>query len=658
MSAIADSIATELQDRIAAELRDRRGYSSAAFPKQIESGDGQAVIEALVFFADPTDLIQQFDDLHTVLANRFSSASSEARSRALGFLIDFNVALRSFLPAWNLRNSDLHGGRAIDPAAIDAVATKARNLLEHLEQEASTEAAAILEIRRADAEARLTAEAAAVPSGMAAALASDSLTAHADNLSAAVGASNLRKLAERRASGDSLTELGNDYAIFLGHTMYVGMSFVTSNPVLVDIAWVADPNTWCPVIDAVVAANPDADESELARLATLEVVLANMRLLRPIFLLTGGKMGYVSLQVDPKMHSDHESMIADATSLYDELSRRLGGGVPNVVFKLPATKAGLIACRRITSGGTGVNITVNFAMFQQLPFAQAIHEGQAIASYLTEMNGRLAYPVRDELLTRLDEFKALGVSESQVRTAAAWSGVAVTRRLHRLLNEKKFDLSRVRPLIASLRWYDGEGYEALPNPCPDVMECAGVSVITIFPNIRHALDELDDIEWRPSAIDDEVAAEHLDILKESELFKQAYYVSDTQWVSDDSAFAPKFEITLDDEEATAAFVPVGATLAEFGGVYDVFVRRLLGRRALLALSSEDDGRAPDRGRLQTVLTDPLADTVFAGLEIANTASTDPGIAGLLKSEAVRAAVDSAGQPAAKIHELALARHSQ
>jgi hypothetical protein len=658
VSAIADSIATELQDRIAAELRDRRRYSSAAFPERIESGDGPAVIEALVFFADPTDLGQQFDDLHPVLASRFSSASSEARSRALDFLIDFNVALRSFLPAWNLRNGDLHGDRAIDQSALDKVAAKARNLLENLEQEAPTEAAAILELRRADAEARLTAEAAADPTAMAAALTGDSLTAHADNLSAAVGASDLRKLAELRAAGDSLTELGNDYAIFLRHTMYVGMSFVTSNPVLVDIAWVADPNTWCPVIDAVVAANLDADESELARLATLEVVLANMRLLRPIFLLTGGKMGYVSLQVNPKMHGDHESMIADATSLYDELSRRLGGGVPNVVFKLPATKAGLIACRRITSGGTGVNITVNFAMFQQLPFAQGIHEGQALASYLTEMNGRLAYPVRDELLTRLDEFKARGVSESQVRAAAAWSGVAVTRRLHRLLNEKGFDLSRVRPLIASLRWYDGEGYESLPNPCPDVMECAGVSVITIFPNIRHALDELDNIEWRPSAIGDDVAAEHLDILKESELFKQAYFVGDSNWVSDDSAFAPDFQMSLDDEEATAAFVPVSATLAEFGWVYDVFVRRLFGRRALLALKSARDGQAPDPGHLRTALTDPLADTVIAGLEIANTAGADTGIAGMLKSEEVRAAVKSAGQPAAKIHELALARHSR
>ncbi len=650
MSAIADTIAAELQDR--------RGSSPTTMLEQVDSGDGSAVIETLVFFSDPTEFVNQATDLLAVLGSRFPAATSEARSTSMEFLLDFAVALRSFLPAWNLRNTDLHGSNALDLAAVDAVAGRTTSLLARIEQDAPTEAAAILDHRRSDAEARLTAEAAADPARMASALADDSLATHADNLSATVGSSNLRQLAELRASGGSLTELGNDYAIFLRHTMYVGMSFVTSNPVLVDIAWAADPDTWCPVIDAVIEANPDADESELARRATLEVVLANMRMLRPIFLLTGGKMGYVSLQVNPKMHGDPESMIADATSLYDELSRRLGGGVPNVVFKLPATKAGLIACRHITSRGVGVNITVNFAMFQQLPFAQAINEGEALASYLTEMNGRLAYPVRDELLTRLDEFKARGVSESQVQTAAAWSGVAVARRLHRLLNDKGIDLSRVRPLIASLRWYDGDGYEALPNPCPDVIDCAGVSVITIFPNIRHALDEVDNIEWRPSAIDDNVADEHLEILKESELFKQAYYVGDSNWMSDDSTFAPDFELSLEDEASTAAFVPVSATLAEFGGVYDIFVRRLLGRRALLTLSGADKGQFPDPGNLLTTLTDPLADTVITGLEIAVTATAGPGIAGMLKSDEVRAAVKSAGEPAAKMYELALERHSQ
>jgi len=546
----------------------------------------------------------------------------------------------------------MHGDAALDPGDVAEVATATRDLLAKLAAGAADEAAAIVQRRRADALARLTAEVAADPAGEAARLAGGSLADFVDRISASVESSHLRRLAERRAAGDTITELGNDYAIFLQHTMYVGMSFVTSNPVLVDVAWVADPDTWSPVVDAIIGANPDADESELARLATLEVVLANMRLLRPIFLLTGGKMGYVSLQVNPKKHGDHESMIADATALYAELSRRFDGGVPNVVFKLPGTNAGLTACRHVTSRGIGVNITVNFAMFQQLPFATAIHEGAALASYLTEMNGRLAYPVRDELLAKLDELAAGGISEPQVRAAAAWSGVAVTRRLHQLLSAKGYDLSRVRPLIASLRWYEGAGHETLPDPCPDVIDCAGVSVITIFPNVRHALDAMGSIEWRNDAVAEAVEAGHLEILKSSELFKQAYFVGDSEWVADDREFAPDSEIRLEDEAATVGFVPINATLTEFGGVYDVFVRRLQGRSALLAL-----GAAINLDDLRTALTDPLPGTVAAGLELAASA-TVAGIGALLREDDVKEAVSAAGDAAAALHQKALDLHSQ
>lgn len=657
MSVSAESISADLQARIADELSQRRGFSPGDFREQVESGQGPAAIESLLFFVEPADFAAQTGELLEALAAGFADGTSSTQSLVLDFLVDLGVGLRSFLPMWNLRRSDRHGDGALDSETVARVAGAARDLLTRLESGAGPEAAAILERRRAGAVARLTAEAAADPAGEAARLAGDTLADFVDRIAATIESSNLRRLAELRAAGGTITELGNDYAIFLQHTMYVGMSFVTSNPVLVDIAWAADPATWSPVVDSIIAANPGADESELARLSTLEVVLANMRLLRPIFLLTGGKMGYVSLQVNPKKHGDHESMIADATALYEELSRRFDGGVPNVVFKLPATNAGLTACRHVTSRGIGVNITVNFAMFQQLPFARAIHEGVALASYLTEMNGRLAYPVRDELLTKLDELATRGISEGQVRVAAAWSGVAVTRRLHRLLSEKGYDLSRVRPLIASLRWYEGEVHAMLSDPCPDVIDCAGVSVITIFPNVRHALDGLDGIEWRARAVEEDVEAEHLEILKSSELFKQAYFVGDSDWIGDDTAFAPKFEIRLDDETSTAAFAPVRATLTEFGGVYDVFVRRLLGRKALLALGSSGGAEGIDLDNLRTVLTDPLPGTVEAGLELVGNAAAADGIGELLRGDEVEAAVAAAGEAAANLHQKALGRHT-
>lgn len=129
------------------------------------------------------------------------------------------------------------------------------------------------------------------------------------------------------------------------------------------------------MVDGIIATNVSASADSIAKRTTLEIIFANMELLRPIFLLTQGRMGCVSLQVNVKMHNDAEAMRRDVLALYEELTTKLHGVVPNVVFKLPATKAGLEACQSLTKLGRGVNITASFGLFQQLAFARAIDKG-------------------------------------------------------------------------------------------------------------------------------------------------------------------------------------------------------------------------------------------------------------------------------------------
>jgi hypothetical protein len=93
------------------------------------------------------------------------------------------------------------------------------------------------------------------------------------------------EIAELRAEGKTRSEFSNDYAAFLPYALHLGASFVTCNPPLVDIAWQADPRRWNAVADRLLAADPTAGGDDLARQLTLEVVLSNMHLLRPIFLL-------------------------------------------------------------------------------------------------------------------------------------------------------------------------------------------------------------------------------------------------------------------------------------------------------------------------------------------------------------------------------------
>jgi hypothetical protein len=290
-------------------------------------------------------------------------------------------------------------------------------------------------------------------------------------------------------------------------------------------------------------------------------------------------MGCVCFQVNPHNHGDAQAMITDAVYVYETLRDRFGGQVPNIVFKLPGTRAGLEACRALTRRGIGVTITVNFGMFQHIPFAMAIRDGQSIYSNLVEMNGRLAFPVRDELLGKLDELAEHGIDEAQARTAAAWSGVAVIKRAQSLLNERRYDLSQVKTLVASLRIYRGDLHKELPSAFPDVTEIIGTSILSVYPNVRRAFDAQAEVWLAPQQMASPVPENVLETLTHSEIFKQAYYVADQEWVpNEDERFRPDYELTLEDEAGTAAWQPVHDTLSSFSASYDQTVERIQRRR--------------------------------------------------------------------------------
>jgi transaldolase len=282
------------------------------------------------------------------------------------------------------------------------------------------------------------------------------------------------------------------------------------------------------------------------------VVEHNCILLRDIFLATEGERGYVSLQVNPKNHFDGDEMVREVMSLYEELEDRLQG-IPNVVFKLPATSAGLLAAGKLTQEGIGVTITVNFSVFQTLEFARVIASGNAPVSFIALMNGRVAYPIRDELADKGIE----GGAE-----AAQRAGVEVARKSYRLMYVPEseggmgINPGKVRLLIASLRNYDGW--------IPDISELWGCPVITIFPDIRRAFDERKR-EFRPYTIKEKTPDDALSILRSSEIFRQAW------WVECDSVdYRPERKLSLDENESGALleWPSVRNTLGQFISLYE------------------------------------------------------------------------------------------
>jgi len=78
-------------------------------------------------------------------------------------------------------------------------------------------------------------------------------------------------------------------------------------------------------------------------------------LFKPVYSTTGGKDGFVSLEVNPLLAYDTVPTIAEAKKLWDRVNQ------PNLMIKIPATKEGIPAVRKAIAAGINVNVTLIFS---------------------------------------------------------------------------------------------------------------------------------------------------------------------------------------------------------------------------------------------------------------------------------------------------------
>lgn len=132
-----------------------------------------------------------------------------------------------------------------------------------------------------------------------------------------------------------------------------GLRGITSNPTIFEKA-IARSQDYDRELAALARQGKSATEIYLD-LATEDIQQAT-DLLRPVYEQTAGADGYVSLEVSPYLSNDTDATAREARKLWRRVNR------PNLMIKIPATKAGLPAITQSIARGINVNVTLIFSL--------------------------------------------------------------------------------------------------------------------------------------------------------------------------------------------------------------------------------------------------------------------------------------------------------
>ncbi|MCL4863585.1 MAG: transaldolase [Caldilineaceae bacterium] len=145
-----------------------------------------------------------------------------------------------------------------------------------------------------------------------------------------------------------------------------GLTGVTSNPTIFQQA-ITKSSAYQADLRRLVA---DGYETKhvFEALAVADIQAA-ADVLRPVYEATSRHDGYVSIEVAPDLAYDADATIAEARRLFTSVNR------PNVMIKVPATKAGLAAIRQLISEGININVTLIFGLDRYEAVKEAYLQG-------------------------------------------------------------------------------------------------------------------------------------------------------------------------------------------------------------------------------------------------------------------------------------------
>ena len=145
-----------------------------------------------------------------------------------------------------------------------------------------------------------------------------------------------------------------------------GLGGVTSNPTIFQQA-IAKSDAYSDDLKQLISDgqyNKDIFES-----LAIADIQAGADVLRPVYEKTDHADGFISLEVAPDLAYDLEGTVAEAKRLWMAVNR------PNLMVKVPATKPGIEAIRRLIAEGLNINVTLIFSLNRYATVKEAFLSG-------------------------------------------------------------------------------------------------------------------------------------------------------------------------------------------------------------------------------------------------------------------------------------------
>ncbi|MCR5873145.1 transaldolase [Phenylobacterium sp. J426] len=221
-----------------------------------------------------------------------------------------------------------------------------------------------------------------------------------------------------------------------------GLTGVTSNPSIFEKA-MGHGDAYDAGFQAA-AGRADASAQDLYESQAIGDVKAAAADLRRVYDRLCGKDGYVSLEVSPRLANDAAATVEEARRLWAAVDE------PNLMVKVPGTKAGVTALRVLVEAGVNVNITLLFSLGAYQAVADTYMAGLEARAARGEPIDRIA-SVASFFVSRIDAQIDRAIDARLAANDPQSADLAAIRGKVAIANAK-LAYAWFRTLLASERW--------------------------------------------------------------------------------------------------------------------------------------------------------------------------------------------------------------